>query len=279
MEFNRFAGPASPTPVAPNHHPAWLGSHPATNRAQIRGAGTGGEATKPTFNPRSGPGFTLIELLVVIAVIGILASLLLPVLSKSKERARSTACASHVRQLSMALQMYASENADECPPRHFIPYWTLPLHPYYKDVALLICPSDKPGSRRSYLINGWNDYFESALSATDFEQFKRFQWPHGMKLSRIPVPADTIVFGEKRTGSPHAYMDFHQGVKGNDMEELEHGRHGGGKNSRAGSSNYGFADGSVRALKFGRSITPVNLWAVVDKWRHAPPVPPETIPN
>jgi prepilin-type N-terminal cleavage/methylation domain-containing protein/prepilin-type processing-associated H-X9-DG protein len=224
-------------------------------------------------------GFTLIELLVVIAIIGILASLLLPVLGRSKEQAKSTACSSHLRQLTLSLVMYAGDNADECPPRQMVPYWTLPLHPYYRDVALLICPSDGRGSRRSYLINGWNDYFESALSPGDYDTFKRYRWPHGMQLSKIPVPSDTVAFGEKRTGSPHVYMDFYQGDKGNDMEELEHGRHGGRKNTRAGTSNFGFADGSVRSLKYGRSITPVNLWAVTEKWRNAPAVPVESIPE
>ena len=99
-----------------------------------------------------------------------------------------------------------------------------------------------------------------------------------MKLARIPLPADTIIFGEKRTGSPHAYMDFLQGDQGNDIEELEHGRHGGGSSPRGRTSNYAFADGSARSLKFGRSITPVNLWATTDKWRNAPPLPLDNLP-
>jgi prepilin-type N-terminal cleavage/methylation domain-containing protein/prepilin-type processing-associated H-X9-DG protein len=57
-------------------------------------------------------GFTLIELLVVIAVIGILAALLLPVLSKVKARADVTNCMSNLKQLQFAWHLYANENND-----------------------------------------------------------------------------------------------------------------------------------------------------------------------
>lgn len=215
-------------------------------------------------------GFTLIELLVVISIIMILAGMLLPSLARAKQQANRIKCLNNMRQLGLSLIMYADENEGQFPPRRTPPStWINRLEPYYRAEDILHCPSDGFIERRSYLINGFNDYFETILTPAEYVIYKNWNWSYGMRETAIPVPSETIAFGEKVSGSPHVHMDFYQG-NGNDIEEVEQSRHKSKSQQRSGSSNYTFVDGSVRLLRFGRSVNPLNLWAVTDLWRGVP---------
>ncbi|MDB6034584.1 MAG: prepilin-type N-terminal cleavage/methylation domain [Verrucomicrobiales bacterium] len=213
---------------------------------------------------RKDRAFTLIELLVVIAIIGILAAMLLPALSQGKEAARRIACINNLRQLTQSLNMYADEQEGEYPPR-MQPFWPTRLLPYYQITNLLRCPSDRqPVLDRSYVANGWDDFFRTTLDATNWMDFLDHKWPGGMKEAFIQNASDTITFAEKLRESAHYHLDLAQN---DDVLQIEQRRHGSNVDGKGSGSNYAFADGSARFLRYGQALSPINLFGVTDEWR------------
>jgi len=131
--------------------------------------------------------FTLIELLVVIAILGLLAAVLFPVFAGVQERGRQTACLSNLRQLHLAVTMYASDHDSLLPPYgtdfgsgfgstspkmeerdvDYAAQLTAVLDPYIKEPAIWFCPTD--GLARTASTEGFvNHLYTSYKTGQDW---------------------------------------------------------------------------------------------------------------
>ena len=192
--------------------------------------------------------FTLIELLVVIAIVAILAAILFPVFAQAKQAAKKTQDMSNIRQIGMAIQMYAADH-DDCSvvKDEDAGYdWFPSLFPYVKNAGVFRSPAykalpDEPET--DYLING--------------------VFAHGTSLTAFSAPADQIVLALRT--QPTEDTDYHPwpgdlaswddpAAYVHPSENEDWFRERIFEEAFSKGSNYAFADGHAKFMRFEQTL-------------------------
>jgi len=201
-------------------------------------------------------------LLVVVAIIAILASMLLPGLARAKGAARSVQCLNQMRQLGLAVGLYADENEDEFPRSQHsafahgqLPWgraiapqlgsgqaaWTNLLSGVYR------CPQDRRTEPWSY---GQNVYFELDPENDDYTGSPQ-TW---RRVALVPHPVATLLHAETTNSADHIMPNFWMSLQ--DATDIATTRH-------RGRSNYTFVDGHAAACALTNTYDPchsLDLW-------------------
>ena len=209
---------------------------------------------------RHGRGFTLIELLVVVAIIMVMVGILLPALSAARSMARRAESASNMRQIGVAIRLYANENDGHFPEaRHaagstsYID--TLAVNLSHSDEVRLD-PSD-PRDGEAIVKSGTSYPLNDYLAVPAHDPFGNLiEDAYFPNLHTLRYPADTYVAFIASEGMPVGLSGDHCHARSTWLKgwsavtaNIAPGRFGGDWNDPTdGSSNYLFADGHVTAV-------------------------------
>lgn len=163
--------------------------------------------------------FTLIEMLIVIAIIGILCSILLPSLSRAKERARLAVCLSNNRQLNVMSQVYSKDNKYVLPSQTWrskdikSKYWMKQINPDWKEMSdidvrdtAFECTTFKY-NKKKYLSPGVSEERQISIGGIGYNRYiggdveKRYgkdAYNYTFTMLQVARPSETVLFADTR---------------------------------------------------------------------------------
>jgi prepilin-type N-terminal cleavage/methylation domain-containing protein/prepilin-type processing-associated H-X9-DG protein len=207
-------------------------------------------------------GFTLIELLVVIAIIAILASILFPVFAQARAKARQTSCLSNMKQIMLAELQYV-QDYDETHTYVFgqapLYAWHQQLEPYIKNRQIFTCPSDTyDRGARAKNPDGSDIVPNVAPAVVSYSltlPWGDWSGEYGASNSTdaaITSPASTIFLSERWNGY-HMYSVGWAADMWCDNDEFLRSSLP-GATAHSGGSNYAFADGHAKWMRFEQTV-------------------------
>jgi prepilin-type N-terminal cleavage/methylation domain-containing protein/prepilin-type processing-associated H-X9-DG protein len=149
------------------------------------------------MSQRAHEAFTLIELLAVIAIIGILAALLLPALSRAKESGRSAACLNNLHQTGLALQIYFQDNGNRLPVMYDKPADTNGMA-FSRTPRPTSCFLIISARKKSCCVRPTTSFFAQIGSSYSWNSLLNGQQPEHLRIFEQDYPPDWIpIFYDK----------------------------------------------------------------------------------